>query len=440
MSIKIKRSNYSYLFFCFLIAAWLCIAQVRGSSLLILTGLGSFLVLAAVSAYKGFASPLLLFFLPWSTLLKIAPGSFSFYTFALLIVCAVRLVCRRFTVNIYCILMAAVIFCLSILSKLLDSSAASNSYILFLFLLCLFPVVAAELRGQVNFKNMTIYFALGIIAAALSAQQLVTYPQIARYIDVYSWKTITRLSGYYGDANFYSAHISAALSGILLLLLRAQKGAQRNFLMLLAVVLIYCGFLAASKSFILSIGCVAVMWLCRILSAREKFSRKLLVLLSVVAVICLAIATGIFDEQWEVISTRFQQVDSFSDFTTGRSEVWLQYSMALLEDAKLLLLGKGFTNTVLIEKSTHNTIIQCIYQLGILGSFFMVAWECFFIRGILREHRIKIDFWDAAILLTGIFLVWLSLDMMFFDEFFLMPLYALAGIIYFGKKQYEQRI
>lgn len=433
MVIKIKRSKNPYLILSFLIAAWICVAQIMGNTLLILACLVCFLLMTAVAAWHGVASPILMFFLPWAPLLKLAPGTTSFYTLALIAVCLVGFFRRRFAVNIYCVLFAIVLCAFSLIAKALEGDGLSTSYILFIYFLFLFPPIMSEIRDKVDFRTLTMYFSLGIIAAALSAQQLRVFPRIARYINVYSWNVVTRLSGYYEDPNFYSAHISAALSGVLLMFLREAKGRQRGYLLLLAVVLLYCGFLSASKAFFVTLACLFVSWLWKFFSMRGGVTRKLLMLAGIAVAFAVILASGIFAEQWEVIVFRFGQSNTLSGLTTGRTELWISYCKALLENAKLLILGKGFSNDLVNGAASHNTVIQILYQFGVLGSMILLAWIYCFIRGTLRYHKVNVQTADTIVLLIGVFLPWMALDLLFFDEFFLMPLYVVAGLVYIGK-------
>ena len=431
MILRIKRGAPPYMLYCLLIAAWICVAQVLGSTILILSCLAVFLLLAAVAAYKGFATPILMFFLPWSPLLKMAPGSQSFYTFALGIVCAVCLVRKNFRVNIYCVLFAIPIFALTMLSKMLENYGISNSYILFIFLLAFFPLVTGELKEQVDFAKLTLFFSVGIVVAALSARYLMAFPRIARYVDVFTLRTVTRLCGYYGDPNFYSAHISAALAGISLLVLQEGNTKHRAGWIILAVVLLYCGFLSVSKSFILVIAVVAALWLYKILRMPIGRNRKMAILLCVFLLAGVVIYAGLFTDMMDMYITRFQSADDVSALTTGRAEVWREYFDALTADGKLLLLGKGFTNVVLTEKATHNTLLQAFFQLGVLGVVFFAGWAWNYVRAMLRHRQIRCAVLDVLILLVGIFLPWMAIDMLFFDELFLMPMYMAAGILYF---------
>lgn len=434
MVLRIKRGSPPYMLYCLLLAAWLCMGQVLGSTMLILPCLAAFLLLTAVAAYKGFATPILLFFLPWSTLLKMAPGTLSFYTFALGIVCIVYLIRKKFRVNIFCVLCTIPVFAVTMLAKLLESYGISNSYILFVFLLAFFPVVAGEIRENVNFKTLTLFFSVGIILAALSARQLLIFPKIARFITTDTLRTVTRLSGYYGDPNFYSTHISAVLAGVLLLILQETNSRYRTGWIVLGVALLYCGFLSVSKSFILTIAAVSALWLYKFLRMRIAMKKKLLALLTIFLVVVIILFSGIFDTQLEMIVTRFQNAEDVSGLTTGRTDAWKQYIDAFLNDSQLLLLGSGYVNQVLTEKGSHNTLLQCLYQFGVIGTVFVGFWLYYYIRGMTIRRNTRCAVLDRLILITGVFLPWMAIDLMFFDEFFLMPMFAVSGVLYFGKQ------
>ena len=76
---------------CLLTCLLLVLAQTVGNGFLLLLVLIGCLLLAALACRQGLAIPVLLFFLPWSPLMKLAPGRISFYTIGLLICCALAL-------------------------------------------------------------------------------------------------------------------------------------------------------------------------------------------------------------------------------------------------------------------------------------------------------------------------------------------------------------
>ena len=75
------------LFGCLLIALLLCIVQISGSKMLIAACLAAFLAFHFWSCFQNDAMCVLLFFLPWSPLLRTDRGSISFFTIALLVTC-----------------------------------------------------------------------------------------------------------------------------------------------------------------------------------------------------------------------------------------------------------------------------------------------------------------------------------------------------------------
>ena len=79
------RLKFIFLIACLLLSLWLLVAQVLGNTLILLACLACFVALVAFSAFKGMAIPVFLYFLPFSTLLKLQPGAISIYTIALLI-------------------------------------------------------------------------------------------------------------------------------------------------------------------------------------------------------------------------------------------------------------------------------------------------------------------------------------------------------------------
>lgn len=67
---------------CLLLSAAVCVAQVLGNSVILLLCLLGYLVFTVWACNKGIVFPVLLYFLPWSPLLKMYNGGISFFTIA----------------------------------------------------------------------------------------------------------------------------------------------------------------------------------------------------------------------------------------------------------------------------------------------------------------------------------------------------------------------
>ena len=429
------RSKVIFLILCVFEAMLLLFVQVMGNTLFLLLCLGLFLALVAFAAIKGMAIPTLLFFLPFAPLLKIQPGTISLYTVALLGVYVIYIVMGSRNINILHLVPALCLIAMALVVKTLYGYSIENSFILFSASLLLIPLLTRELDVEYDFYWLTVFFSLGIIIAAITSQYLASFPSIIRFIGTKGMFAVVRHSGYYGDPNFYSAHITATLSGALFLLLNNNKSKRIFVVILLSMALLYCGFLSVSKSFVLIAICLLLVWFVEFMFQKGRLSAKLMIIMTFLIGFAFFLTSTLFSDLVDMIVLRFSGDRNLSEFTTGRTDLWLQYINAFFEDPLLFLFGKGFTNVLISDRSSHNTIIQGIFQFGIVGCLFLFVWLLCYIRTLLSETKIKLSsLAQIFILLIGSFGPWMALDLLFFDEFFLIPMYVCVAIRSLYKK------
>jgi len=412
------------------IAVGLCAAQIIGNPILILGVLALFLLLIGWTSFQGFTLPILLFFLPWSQLLKMAPGSHSFYTFALVLVCAVGAFQNRLKFKKYHVLSVFGLLVITLAAKLLHGYGLEFSYIAFFMLLVLFPVVREEIhQRKYDFYEIVLFFSVGVILAAFCAAQFSAYPSLRRYITVHAYLNIRRTSGFYGDPNFYMAQITAALSGCLVLLLKTVGKKRIAALGVLLFLLLYYGFFSGSKTFVLVVALLAVLWIVELIKMRGRAGLRMVLLFGGALLALYVASSAMFSDLIEVLLARFSYTTDLSSFTTGRTELWAGYVEALLSDIRLLLLGTGFTNVKYDDYASHNTILQILYQFGILGTPMLIAWVLLFFQDLFKVPKLeKRQLINVLILLSGAFIPWLALDALFFDEFFLLQWFVYMGM------------
>ncbi len=421
-----------YLTACIVLALMLCLAQIMGNTLLILGCLGLYLILAAWCCSCDFTLPILLFFLPWSPLLKMEPTGHSFYTFAMVLICLISIVKKRFYFRNYQLKAGILMLFVTLFSKMLDGNFLAFDYIAFIMMIILFPGVKEEWQERkYDFYQIVCFFALGIIIASLCALVFAEFANIQKYIKVDAYLTIIRRSGFYKDSNFYTAQIMAALGGVLALLLQEKKKGHLAFLGMIAIFLLYCGFLSGSKSFVLVAAAVLLLWIVAILKMRGKAGLKMVLLMSLLLAVIFIATSTLFSSLITVLLTRFASTKDLNSFTTGRVELWKGYIMEILGNAKVFFLGKGFTNVKLNGRGSHNTIIQIFYQFGILGISVLIYWiVCFFREARQTQRKREKKDLKAVIVFIGSFAPWLAIDALFFDEFFLLQWYMLVALNY----------
>ena len=414
---------------CLLACLLLVLAQTVGNGFLLLLVLIGCLLLAALACRQGLAIPVLLFFLPWSPLMKLAPGRISFYTIGLLICCALALAQDGMRLTVRQVVLAASLMALTLTAKILQTGSITNDYLMFVFMLLLFPCVARSCPRATSFRCATMFFAGGIFSAAILARLVAHYPNISRYIIVESYLTVTRLSGFYGDPNFYSAHVTACLAGVLVLLSRETEKRRQILLAVVSVVLLYCGLFSASKTFVLTVACLFLFWLPILLERGNYGSARTRLLFGVLCAVAFVLVSPAFRQVLQIIGARFTEGEGLAGLTTNRTTLWLQYLTAFVHDIPLTLFGAGYTSVNLFRKASHNTLIQAVYQFGILGIPLLLIWMWNMLADMFPESDKPLAGWKYTVLLcVGSFLPWMALDILQYDEFFLLPVYVLLGV------------
>ena len=414
---------------CMVISAFLCYGQIRNSKALLAVCLLAFLGFVVLSCGRNAVFAVLLYFLPWSPLLRLDNKSVSFFTIALLAVCLVYCLKDHLSFNTYQSVLAFFWVLLTLAAKLWQGNPIRNNYLFFVCMLFLLPGVV-EKSSAVSFKEATLFFTAGVIMAALIAQQTAGLPNISKYINVHSYLSITRRSGFYGDPNFYAAHIMACLAGVQLLLSREEKRGNQLALLALMVLLIYCGLLSASKSFVLTTAGLFLVWVPILLEKGHRAS-KFRLLLGILCAGIVIVSSSAFEPLFEVIDERFSYAANISQLTTKRTDLWMDYLNEFTHNVPLTLLGQGYTSVTLHGWASHNTIIQSVYQFGLLGAPLLFIWVALMLKRVRQRLKDSRSNWRYTLLmLVGVVIPWIALDILFFDEFFLLPVYVVLGSHY----------
>lgn len=422
--------NKKLMLTCIALSLILCMGQIMGSTIIVLACLGIYLLVLAKTCINNQTFSMLLFFLPWSPLMRLGPDSYSFYTFGLVLCCVISVIRNNLKLKKYAVISGLLLAITTLLSKLRDGSGLSFDYIAFLMMIVLFPVIQEEgAASQNDFYQIVIFLSLGTIVASLCALNFAGYANIQKYIRIAEYQTIIRRCGFYGDANFYVAQILAALSGAMSLILQEKKLTKVIVLMTMVSLLVYCGFLSGSKSFVLTAAAILLIWIVAILKKRGQAGLKFVVLSCFVGLAAYIATSELFSGLIEVIATRFSRSSDFNSFTTGRANIWKSYIDEMFSELKVLFLGKGFSNVKIGERGSHNSIIQLFYQFGLVGVPVIVYWIVSFYRSSLRKLRNRKLFGlNQLMVFVGTFVPWVAIDILFFDEFFLFQWYMLASL------------
>ena len=200
-------------------------------------------------------------------------------------------------------------------------------------------------------------------------------------------------------------------------------------------VLLYCGFLSVSKSFALILFCMVLFWVLEVLFRKGRISSKVMMLAALFIGGAYVLSSILFTDLIDMMMDRFVGAgNSLSDLTTRRSDRWLNYLRTFEEEPMTLVFGKGFTEELVKGRGSHNIVIQIVYQFGIVGSLLTLVWLFEYCRSMLENVRLKTPhIVQILILIGGSFGPWLGLDLLMFDEFFIMPFFVFLGILYLDR-------
>lgn len=424
--------NKKYLIACVVLSLLLCTAQIIGHTLAIVVCLGLYMILVAISSCYDFTLPILLFFLPWSPILRTDSSSFSFYTFGMVLICLISVIKRGFNFRTYQLKAGVLLLLASLLAKLLNGSGLAFSYIAFIMMIVLYPGVKEEWHeGKYDFYQIVSFFSWGVIIAAICALNFAEFANIRKFIKVDGFAMIVRRSGFYGDANFYTAHILSALAGALTLILQEKKKVRIVFLGITIAFLLYCGFLSGSKSFAIVAACIFLLWIIALLKVRGRAGLKVTLMVFLSLGVGFIATSALFSELIEVIVMRFSFANDLNSFTTGRIRLWDSYIKEIMGNAKVFFFGKGFTDVKVNGRASHNTIIQIFYQFGLIGAPMLLYWVvCFFREASQTGQQRRKPWLRILIIAIGSFIPWMAIDVLFADEFFLLQWYMLIALKY----------
>lgn len=423
---KLKRNSIKLtdkpIYFAILNIILLSYAHMTSNRLISIVSLVFFCGLVLISDKKFFL-PLMLFYLPWNPILKIQSNGFTFFTLIVPII-LLDLILRFKKINVITIIITILISILTMISKIFNGYNINFSYLYIMLMFLFIPYYYTNYKKEISFKTCIYYLVFGIITACLSEQILMNIPHMLDYIiiDKVEQTGLTRLNGFYGDANFYSSQILVAISGLLTLILYSKKNINYN--LILVTILLFFGLQSVSKMFLLSVIVIFFIWIFLIITENKSIKTKVNIIFLIGIVLSVCLIGNVFKNQISQYIIRFDSVTDMRTFTTGRSSILESYIEYFKKNPIVTLFGIGISPGYVNKRASHNTIVQMIFQLGIIGSSVIFIW-------------IKLTFTDASkkllnkysiILFIGIFIPWMSLDMLMFDEFFYFIL-----LFYIGK-------
>ncbi len=231
-------------------------------------------------------------------------------------------------------------------------------------------VLSFLLRKGLDVRKILIHLLCGIIASVSIAY---VFCMEGREHDFIIGFVDTRFGAFFNNENTLSVFCTCCAACFIALILLDRISFKKNWFYPLIATAI--GTWSMSKAFtILNI----VLYLTWIIIGFIKSRNKLRALIIIVAfLLSLSAACLIFHEKAKAIFSRFtsgSMADFWSNFTTGRVEIWREYVKTWLSSPRSILFGWGFTSPQIPSlRYEHSVYIAFLYQYGIIGSLILIA-------------------------------------------------------------------
>ena len=311
---------------------------------------------------------LFMFIMPFANIFKNAPDAQSFFTYLTLFYVVYKFVRARHT-NVKFIF-AFLVMCTFLLLQMLISVSMLRIIKFVANILFVYFVVDHEQYSDNN-KKIYMYFIYGVVLSSIIVTVGII-PNLVDYVGIKdlggAYDQLERFSGMYVDPNHYS--INLIISLCLIIILNGRKQLKLGPSILLSIVLVAFSIMTFSKSAFLMLFLPLIM----LLYVKIKSGKYLIFvcLLFAIVFVSLSVLAGRI-EAFDIILSRFSDADDVNSLTTGRTDIWLNYLEHFTDSGLQLIFGGGFGAKVVEGHAAHNTYIDLIHFLGILGTAIFVA-------------------------------------------------------------------
>lgn len=370
-----------------------------------------------------FVISLMFFIMPMAGIFKLAPEQTSLFTYMELLLIVVHTYQKRFKLT-YGELIALFFGAYIVITASLYPPFHITRTIKMVMNLLLVGYIA-ELKSEQEHKRLFMYYIAGMIVSSLLRFADSAFFTIEEYVaaqtEHFGGMTTTRFAGLYTDPNYYSINVIIAMC-LLIVLYRRREVSFPTSIGLMAPLVFFVGLTGSKSSFLmLTLPIILLIYVC---IKNRNYIALIWCFIGIFFIIFFVIQgkIQIFDY---VLNRLINTTSGFDVFTTGRTAIWSQYSQFLGENPVRMIFGTGASIDILENVAAHNTYIDFIFMLGIMGTGLYIVALYYNIR---KSHRhMRRDLINGSILLTiGVMYAFLS-ELLYFDFPFHV---ALAGMVW----------
>lgn len=330
--------------------------------------------------------PFLFFILPFAPIFKLSSGGTSCFTYITILYVCLYFIRMNWEINKNDAVVILLVFyviaceCISQTVNLIRTVKFANNLLLI--------AIFTNIDHPKWHRSIFISYILGFIFSGLLSAFASNYLPISDYVTTKveffpGGASIERFAGLYNDPNYFSINVIISLCLITNMLRRNEISsiAALGF----SLILIFFVAKTGSKSALLMLAFPTVI--CIWNSIRDKR-------VGMIVFISTAIVVGIYLAQSDritIFENTLNRLESGKSggverITSGRYDIWKSFIEYFEQFPFKTLIGNGVGIFYLDGRASHNTYIDLIYQLGIVGT---VLYCYIIVRYFKKTKRIS---------------------------------------------------
>lgn len=414
----------------FICAALIILSYYTTPYLNIAAGLiGLFYILSNIRWEERFS--LLFFILPLSNVFKLGVGQTSLFMFLRIAIVLSVLIYdyKKFnnpSLYLMFLFMLFYVVCVSWGNDVYFITIALNLMLWVLIVYCMQAEITSEnmlhiSRGLVNGTIISCVVAMNLdsipnMREIVSDNSLFIAPQVIE----------SRFSGLLNDPNIFAVLICMCLW---VCYMEFSKGNIKSWEFTVRTIIIsFFGAITYSKSCLL----IIVLFWCYILVSQNSIKISTRISIGIAFSLALIYFFGVNTSWIDIIRSRFGSgTRDLDTLTTGRVTIWSAY-LEYLYVSSSWVWGNGLNALLPLGKAAHNTILECIYSLGIVGTFIMYR----LIK--LTYNKVPNGLRSDGVDRSGVmFLLFVCVTMMFLDGLYQEIYYYALPLCFIYMKKLE---
>ena len=281
-------------------------------------------------------------------------------------------------------------------------------------------------RKDISLKELAFVFGLGILASIVIGLFRPINSRLQLMVAQFSALGLNRFSACAENVNVFAGELAILLSAFACLFMKKQINI--SFYIIYTITFFVLSFTMSKSALLIFLVLTASLILYTIINEKKKCYKDILIIISCLLIVFIINPIRTYTFMFRLFENDITSSNGLTNLTTGRFDIWMVYLDYIFASFKTIMFGYGISApnvgawTSLENCSSHNTIIQMWYHIGIVG---IILFFCLLCTYIGWKKVFKLNFATIVIIFAVImFLMGLDFFSYRFSNYFLFICFA----------------